>query len=251
MKIPDDAEPGEGLKCVLVDLAREVRSILDRIESDPRRLVHELRVAMKKYRSLLKLARGRIDDNSRRELNALATDLKNELEGSRDALIAHETAREILDESDIAGMALPEVEDTGGEVPAKMVRDADLLIQRTSDLNCFDVRRKHLKKRLRKTLRKAVAAMKRAEKTNNAADYHTWRKRSKDLMYQSAVLCEIHAGAEAFRKPSEEISSILGKEHDITVTLEALNGLSDSSRRKLEEAREALRRKALKLVKRI
>lgn len=243
LQIPAGENSGAGLHAVLIELARQALSDAERIDSDPERLTHAIRTGMKKIRALLRLAKRDIGGRRFRELSRSIAEIKNALSGTRDQVVVAAIAEEILGNSVDSDGARP------GLPASALAEAAKILEQRTRDLNLDDLGAGALCKRWRQTRRRVRRAGKRARKSATAEDFHRWRKRVKSLWYQSEALEALSDEASVLVKPAERLSGILGREHDLTMAMEALHDLSKSDRRKLGKRRKKCRRKAFAAAK--
>src|SRR5436305_11773506 len=73
------------IRCGREQLDRAITQLTERINDDPVGAVHDARKAIKKERSLLRLARGAMPSEQRRRENAVLRDAARRLSGRRDA----------------------------------------------------------------------------------------------------------------------------------------------------------------------
>ena len=95
-------ETDEGVREAVVRCAREqlddaVGALSEGIGDDPVAAVHSARKAVKKERSLLRLARGAISPKRRRRENRALRDAARGLSGARDADVMAETIAQLFD----------------------------------------------------------------------------------------------------------------------------------------------------------
>ncbi len=71
--------------------------------------------------------------------------------------------------------------------------------------------------------RKARRAYRRADKTRTDADFHTWRRRAKDIWYQLRFLEPVNPdGLKKRTGKLKELSRLLGDHHDLTTLRDAI-----------------------------
>jgi CHAD domain-containing protein len=76
---------------------------------------------------------------------------------------------------------------------------------------------------LRDSYRRARKAGKHAAASNEVEDYHDWRKRVKELLYQSELFRGTRLGPPArYRKQLDSLAELLGEHHDLSVFEELL-----------------------------
>jgi CHAD domain-containing protein len=138
----------------------------------------------------------------------------------------------------------PQVE-PGSHAPEPLHLAVAELVALTEALDLSALDESDLKQAWHRTCRRARKAMKAAAKSGGAGDFHAWRKRAKELWYQSEALAKHDDTIAEACKPAEKLSDLLGDEHDLTITLEAVDGLSRGDRARLRAAREETRESAL------
>jgi len=188
--------------------------ILKRVE-DPDFHTHELRTRMKKTRSLLRLV---VDGIPREVVNAAVARirfLKESLASDRDAKVLYELV------VDLDGDPHWIRSKTGNPAPTivELVDgvDALALVIQTTDFSRVD--RASMLSAFYQSYRDGRRAMGRAVKQGAADRFHTWRKRVKDLVYQSKAF---GAPLNDFILQAESLAAVLGREHDLSVLLEVL-----------------------------
>lgn len=234
--------PGDGLRAVLLSLARQARRDVERIADGPEKRIHRLRTGMKKYRSLLRLVRNGSGGRLRRALLERVRGLKDGLAGSRDETAIFETVRRVLgpESTERLGLHCPQV---AAETcaPEAMRLAAVELTALTESLEMDGLDAETLKHRWERTAHRMRVAAKAAARTADAQDFHSWRMRAKDLWYQSAALGRLDTTIAAARRPAAKLSALLGAEHDLTLVLDAVRGLRPAERKVLRAERERLR----------
>ncbi|NJK88724.1 MAG: CHAD domain-containing protein [Myxococcales bacterium] len=108
-------------------------------------------------------------------------------------------------------------------------------------------------KNLSKAYRKARKAREACLSSPTTEDFHTWRKRTKDVGYQLRLIESAWDPVlECQRQSIESIADLLGDDHDLAVLLELLPDLELSPRRRvsiegiLSAKRRVLQREALR-----
>jgi CHAD domain-containing protein len=234
-----DEDVREGIvRCAREQLDRAVRELSERINDDPVGAVHSARKAVKKERSLLRLARGSIVPKQRRRENAALRAAARELSAARDAEVMIDTLGQLSER--YVGQ-LPE--NTFQEIRAQLeqARDAQrghlvesaLSARAVQELGAVrvrveDWRLRHggwpaIEKGLARSYRDGRAAFARARSRRSTAALHAWRKRSKDLWYQERLLSEICGPAVAGQaKDAHLLADLLGDDHDLGALRDAL-----------------------------
>ena len=241
-RIPDDAPPGPALQLVLLRLIASVHTDIDALPERRDERVHDIRVGMKKFRAIIRLAAGCLPEKVLARADKLARNIKEHFGATRDRDVLAGLLKDLPGGGDAAGVLgiAP-----GGPSPdfasdpavsglchklAVLAGDLDL-----SGLEADDVRNAWVL-----TYRRARRAMATCSKNPDDDNrFHEWRKRVKELHYQSAVLSALDP-AEDVARQAEEIAALLGRHHDLSL----LCGLLARELRGSETELAALRKKA-------
>jgi hypothetical protein len=246
--LPSKLPPAEGLRAVLLSLARKARTDILHIAEDPEDRIHELRTGMKKYRALLRLACDVIPKRQRKAILAQVRAIKDAVATSRDDLVIFKTVQNGLGDETIRKLGLKHPHEGEPEVFSDSLQVAGReLVKLTAALDFDELSSRDLCRKWKRNVRHAREAMKTAAKSDEATNFHEWRKAMKDLWYQSDSLRCLSPKIDAFREPAEHLSDVLGAEHDHTIVLGAVKDLEDHDRAHLEGERHRLRKEAIKL----
>jgi CHAD domain-containing protein len=250
LRLPSEKPAGEGLKHVLLRLARQARRDIERLADDPAGRIHTLRTGMKKYRALLRLAARAMKKPMRQAMRDRAAWIKDALAGARDEHVVHAAVRRVLGEEAVARLGVhPPHMEPGSHAPEPLHLAIAELVALTEALDVSALDESDLERAWRRTRRRARKARKVAAKSAAAGDFHRWRKRAKEWWYQSEALERCDDGIAEACKPAEELSDLLGEEHDLTIALETVRGLTRGDRARLRAAREQARETALRCGK--
>jgi len=206
--------------------------------------VHDIRVGMKRFRAILRLAGAVIRPAKLASCDRLAKKIKASLGLQRDHDVQVELLRELIGKrmADAALDAEPfePVEITApasSELGAKLVR-------LTAGLDLSDLNGQQLLSAWAATYRTARRTM-NACQDDRADDFlfHEWRKCVKQFLYQAAIL----GPAAAVRVPAaQELSTALGRQHDLAILCQNVHRYGPDAElvafsRKRRAVREALR----------
>ncbi len=252
LALEPDRPAGEALRRVLLRLARSARRDLERLPHDSGARIHRIRTTMKKYRSLLRLARPELGRKCWKAALQHVRLLKDGLAGSRDQAVIYQTVRRLLGEAvtqrfEVVEPAAP----VEAVAPEELLTAAKELAAFTERLRLKKLSGKKLRKRWWKTWRKACRARDVAEATGGAEAFHAWRKRIKDLWYQGAALQALDADIGKTLHAAKQLSDALGGEHDITMAIGSMQRLGGEERGKLANNRDRLRRLARRRARRL
>jgi CHAD domain-containing protein len=221
------------VRCAADQLDRAVAELSERVNEDPIDSVHSARKAVKKTRSLLRLARGSLSAKQRRRENAALRDAARGLSAARDS----EAMLATLDQlSERYTGQLPdatfqqireELEHYRDQQRGELVASA-LGAQAVSELGAVRVRVddwklkqadwKAIQYGLWRTYLDGRRAAGRARSHRSTADWHAWRRRVKDLWYQQRLLAEVAGPAVAGQaKDAHVLADLLGDDHDLAV----------------------------------
>jgi CHAD domain-containing protein len=195
-------------------------------DSTPEEAVHEARKDMKKLRSLLRLARGELGEETFARENACFRDAARELAGTRDADVMLETLdalglpaglgselRKVIQAERVGAGA--DGREAAARSAAAMLKEArtrvdDWPLERDS----FDA----LAGGLERTYRRGRRALRAALEEPTAEALHDWRKRVKDFWHHHTLLRELWPPVmRATGDEAHELSDRLGDDHDIVV----------------------------------
>jgi CHAD domain-containing protein len=224
------------LRCSREQLDRAVSALSEEINEDPTKAIHQARKAIKKQRSLLRLARGTMKGSQRRRENDALRDAARALSATRDADVM------IASVDDLA-------ERFAGQLPAKTFKSIRTRLEKRRRaaqtaspdgqaipelgavrlrVDEWQLRRggwKAIDSGLDRTYRRGRRALRRARKSGRMEELHDWRKRVKDLWYHERLLAP--TGGPAIRghaKDLDHLSDLLGDDHDLAVLREELTG---------------------------
>ena len=231
-------EPNEGIRAGILRAAREqldtaLHALEDEIGDNPVEAVHTARKAVKKERSLLRLARATLPAKQRRAENAALRRAARGLSDARDAEVMVQTLDRLAQR--FAGQ-LPERSFTAVREPLERDRDdhraqladsarvpeaAGQLTGARARIDGWRLRSggwPAIEPGLERSYRRGRTAMRDAERRRSAERMHAWRKRVKDLWYQERFLAPV--GGPAIRgqaKDLHRLSDLLGDHHDLGV----------------------------------
>lgn len=194
-----------------------------RDELGDKEAVHQMRVAMKRMRALLRLLRPRLTDREYTEFNGLCRQLANDLSSNRDADVALDTL-EILASDDPkapsyirlrgALQADDELDSCpfNGEPDWRMLSMALQGIEAAfEELPIKRLSRKELKNGLGRSYRRGSKLWRRSRKSADTELLHEWRKAVKNTYYQSLLLWKGDRTAGRLKL----LGNLLGDLHDL------------------------------------
>jgi len=209
----------------------EVRTILNRlavgVEQDlaalPHRAadrVHDIRVRMKKFRAILLMLSGGLAARTFLRADRMARKLKDYFSSTRDDEMLRELVFDLLDESEADSLTRelglpPAASDPVGADAAIRATGRELGVM-VETLRVHGDCRSLLFEGWITTYRAAKKCMKLSAKDGDDFVFHEWRKRIKELLYQSSVLADTPAAAEII-PGAENLASVLGKHHDLAL----------------------------------
>ncbi len=216
-------------RCASEELDRAVEELSEGIRKDPVRAVHNARKAIKKERSLLRLARGAIPSSVRKRENAALRDAARGLAGVRDADVMVATV-EGLAERFVGQLPATTFDAIREQLAARRgVNGAPASVmegQAVTELGAVRLRVpewqvtaagfKALDGGLVRTYRRGRKAFRRARARPSLEEMHEWRKRVKDLWYHSRLIAEVGGPTvHGQAKEAHHLSDLLGDDHDL------------------------------------
>jgi CHAD domain-containing protein len=250
----------QGLRRIAEERLQEILRLMGKpgLTVEP---VHTARKTIKNLRATLRLTRGALPADARRERNQVLRDFAGRLSGPRDAAVTlaafEKVYRESLDGNRRSKPRLPWVtqvrQSLAGQahapVKAETYRDAAESVRRLAGnvLPLQDGTQKDdwedtVEAGLRKTYRQGRRLLTEIQDTPNAPDeqWHELRKRAKDLGYQLALVKKLK-GVKALLAKLDEVGEALGDARDLTLLREYLNKVRDK-RELTPEEQQSFRR---------
>jgi len=259
--------------------AHAARDAVGAVDKDASAAVHESRKALRRARAVLGLIGAALPKSERRALTTALKDARRALSTVRDHAVAPETlthltlddedratAKRVLDNAAQAMPATAEIRQLLAESAARAAAQAEALQAALPHEITWDT----VTEGLRSTYREARRGSRAAKRSK--AWFHTWRRRSKELVYQLELIAS-HAGARttAIHGELSDVTETLGPAVDLImvrdfvatydqgIAAEAIARLRGSINDQLDElmktackgARDAFRKKPSKLEKRV
>jgi CHAD domain-containing protein len=243
-RLKSPISPREGV----IRIAREqIARALDEIDQEDlgaEETIHQVRKRCKKLRGLLRLVRPALGDRYSRE-NARFRDIARDLSVQRDADVLLDTHDELVsngvDDGDSVGLTgvrslLQERADRAETRPVRelltqarvALHEAEADLEDWLDEQTLSIG--DLSGGLKKTYRRGRKGMHRAYETDRGEDFHEWRKRAKYHFYHLRLLEDLWGPVvKARRRQAKRLSDLLGDEHDLSVYLETIGALNESS----------------------
>jgi CHAD domain-containing protein len=233
----------EGVRDAIVRCAREqldlaVGELRDGIGDDPVKAIHSARKAIKKERSLLRLARGAMSPKQRRHENDALRQAARRLSGARDADVMIQTTAELSDRfaGQLPQTAFAELADaltrrrdaSGGQTPdsapsERAIQELDAVRLRIDDWQLRQDDWAALESGVLRSYRQGREAFAVARRDPSLENLHTWRKRVKDLWYHQRLLGPVCGPAiRGQAKEAHRLADLLGDDHDLGVLRDAL-----------------------------
>ena len=222
--------------------------------------VHDVRKRVKKMRAALRLFQVAAHPEITKENHRPLRDASREIAAMRDTHVNLRTMRKLCKHFEIAPAQhaailryLQEQKEQAGANSAESIRRATCLLGTTDDrFNDGGIRLKprelrdglaHIYKRGRKAFRKAANDI-------SEENLHRWRKRTKDILYDLALIASPHPKAvRKLARQAKALGAVLGEEHDLALLQQTLKeaGLDTVSLEPLINVRRLLlQRKIMK-----
>jgi CHAD domain-containing protein len=187
--------------------------------------VHESRKALRRARAVLSMVAGALPRSERRAVRAALRDARRSLSTMRDHAVApetlgalmlgddaRETAKRVLDNAAESIPALAEIKQLLGEAAARAAAQAEALAASLPPAVHWDV--------VAGGIGEIYREARRARRLSKGSRtwFHTWRRRSKELVYQLDFIAA-HAGARtlAIRAEFDELTDQLGPAVDLVM----------------------------------
>ncbi len=211
--------PGKDLQGVLKRLvagvSRDIHALPERLEDR----VHDIRVRMKKFRAVLRLAESAIAQPDFLKADKLARSLKDHFGSARDQDVLRELLLDLLEKKEAIAAAseigLLATEKPGGDHKESARGICENLVSLVGHLDLAKLTGEEILLAWDGSYRGSRRAM-RACCQDREDDFlfHEWRKRVKGLLYQSVAIgppCDLYVSK------ADGLSSVLGSHHDLSI----------------------------------
>lgn len=234
----DEPVRREIVRCAGEQLDRAVLELTEGISTDPAGAIHDARKAIKKERSLLRLARGAMSREERRHENAVLQDVARSLSGARDADVMIAAIDELSER--FAGQLPAAVFQTiaahfearrsgepahqhGRDAAGRAVEELTSVRARVGNWQLSTGGWKALRNGLARSYRRGGEALTCARASREMEDLHAWRKRVKDLWHHERLLAPTCGPTvRGHAKELDRLADLLGDEHDLAVLMHTL-----------------------------
>lgn len=215
-------------RCAREQLDDAIRELTEGINEDPERAVHEARKAIKKERSLLRLARTALPSRPRRRENAALRDAARALADTRDAHVLVATLDGLADRyaGQLPATTFDAIRDqliargsgsaNGGDPRAQAIDQLREVRLRVVGIDLKSDGWAAIRKGLTRSYRRGRRAFGHARDGQSPEAMHAWRKRVKDLWYHQRLLSPICGPTvRGHAKAAHELADVLGDGHDL------------------------------------
>ncbi len=238
------------LRALLRQLAAQGLRDLERMREAPDAAIHDLRVRMKKLRAVLRLGKTAANKTMLSAIDHHCRAIKNSYGAQRDDMVLQRLCQKHFHEALPASAEIRAADRT----PEHGQRELLALDRELERLPLAGLEWKQVLANYRKTWRSAKKRMRRWEDHQDPHDLHPWRKRVKQLYFQSLALIWLKGAKKRIRR-ARKLGSRLGRDHDLAGLISRLSGADGWQERKnqLEKRRRRkhprLRRLGRKLFK--
>jgi len=264
----------EGFLRILGEIAQQGEDLAEFSSGPMEEPIHDGRLMIKRLRGLLWFARPSLSGEVIAQTKTALRDAAGLLGGHRDLAVAQATLKKLRKNASTSAerKALAETSQQLSKDPEATEMTEDKLrlsLKKAMDIVCRSVLALKQNvahrnswaspsRRLAKARQAQIKAGKKARRSGDDTDFHTWRKRAKLLFYQMELTQSV-GGKKLIRamKKVEELQARLGEYHDDVMVegrLAKAGAPSHSAKRilkSLDREKTDLRRKATKIARRI
>lgn len=210
--------PGDEMHRIVSHLAKRAFRNTRKIESETSERIHNIRTDMKKIRSLLRMVRPVSNDcSAMKPAWDAASELKDVFGRVRDEEVQAQVKASLPGSRGKCRKKKKSSRPTKAE-EASGLRSGEALVNAAKLMDFSRLTLDALLSGLTQTLEDGRIAMLAAAKAeDDTHGFHEWRKRVKDLWYQSAVLRKVSPEARAWCRDASKLSTLLGSEHDLGI----------------------------------
>jgi CHAD domain-containing protein len=230
--------PEEGVKRLLLELMEDTSASLKEFKK-PNECIHEARTSFKKMRALLRLVRKETGEAAYKSANVAFRDAGRKLSVVRDSWVLHQTTKALAQryEELLADNAFATILRRLRNRHTELLEDFRSNHRREEVLEVLENMKEPIRNLpvastnfqafyggLRKVYNRGREAALLAWETGTTEILHDWRKRVKYLYYQLGYLQQIWPKElDAFENSLQQLSDLLGEDHDLAVLVEILN----------------------------
>ncbi len=216
--------PGREVQGILRRLVAGVAKDIDGLPARAEDRVHDIRVGMKKFRAALRLAEPALKRQEFAKSDKLARTLKDHFGSARDDDVQTELLLDLLEQPE----ALAAAAALGLNCPNAQRMPESATARETCAALASQVDRFHLEKLAGSDVFEAwLASYRNSRRAMRAClkdaaddtDFHEWRKRVKEFLYQSAM---IGPPLDKIVPMADRLASALGSHHDLAILTERL-----------------------------
>ncbi|HEX3800312.1 MAG TPA: CHAD domain-containing protein [Verrucomicrobiae bacterium] len=218
---------------IAAKLVRHIRKRVKLLNREPgSETIHEIRMAIKKLRALLRLIRDGFGRKFYRRQHHSLRALAHCLSPSRDAAVQLATLRKLRrhchqlsadDISDLENRLIEKKRNTSKskQLSKSQFRDTLRQINRWPFKN---LKRRDIKFGIERGYQKLVKARHLAVQSPGDENLHTWRKRAKNLYYELLLIKKIGPkSADKLARQIKELGKYLGNDHDLVLLTKELH----------------------------
>lgn len=210
----DLAKPGPSLAEVLRGLSRALVEDIEALPDNSVTRIHDIRVSTKKIQGLLRLSGKFIEAADQAAVRALTRSIRAAFAGQRDEEVIHLRLRELLPSAEPSELSpAPVMETVTPEVALTQARQLETML---AGFPLEALHRRDLVRTASAAYRKARRLQKSCRKAPEDESMHTWRKRVKDVSYQSLALSALPFLSKR-TAPLDRLADTLGEYHDLAV----------------------------------
>jgi hypothetical protein len=213
-------------------IEKAIHQLSQTFEENPTGAIHDARKRLKKARSALRLMRKSIDKATYKREKTILRDVGRSLAPARDGEAYQETLNDLLEtyKHTLEVNAFSDLQESLAELHTvrltALIEHEDTLQSLVAELKDSHVRLRQLAlqvtgwdalaRNLHRIYRQGQNRFHRAYDENSDAAFHEWRKRVKDLWYDTRLLKDTWPPVmQAFEDEAHQLSSWLGDDHDI------------------------------------
>lgn len=211
---------------------KAIQQLSQTFEKDPAEAIHDTRKRLKKARSVLRLIRKTIDKDTYKYEKNVLRDVGRSLSPARDGAAYQETLDDLLEtyEMTLEADAFSDLQTSLQELHSvrlgKLIEHEDTRQNLVSELKDSHVRLQQLAlqetgwtalaQNFHRIYRQGRERFYAAYENGSDRAFHEWRKRVKDLWYDTRLLKRLWPPVmDAFEDEAHRLSSLLGDGHDI------------------------------------
>lgn len=220
LELRDLKQPAVSLREVLSGFAEALQEDINRLGEDTHTRIHDIRVATKKIRALVRLCGDLVSEADGEKFAVMLREIRNAFAGTRDIEVMRLRLEELfpLEQAGAAVALLGLTVDPEAPLPetTKARELAEELKSKLEQTRLELLTAEQMLDNAGTSYRKARKLLQKNRKKAENDLMHDWRKRTKDVCYHAIAMAELKPAGK-LAAPLDALAELLGEYHDLAL----------------------------------